>query len=61
MAGGTCGHIFPGLTIANELIKKGWHVVWVGVRNRMESEIIPKTRIPIEYINIDVIKKTFLV
>nr|WP_315984281.1 glycosyltransferase [Buchnera aphidicola] len=57
MAGGTCGHIFPGLIIANALIKRGWNVSWLGTSNRMESNIIPNHGIPIEYINIRTIKK----
>ncbi|QJC31589.1 undecaprenyldiphospho-muramoylpentapeptide beta-N-acetylglucosaminyltransferase [Enterobacteriaceae endosymbiont of Donacia tomentosa] len=42
VAGGTGGHINPALNIANELIKKGWEVRWLGTFNRMEAKIIPK-------------------
>ncbi|XBC42475.1 MAG: undecaprenyldiphospho-muramoylpentapeptide beta-N-acetylglucosaminyltransferase [Buchnera aphidicola (Meitanaphis elongallis)] len=59
MAGGTCGHIFPGLIIAHTLIKKGWNVSWLGTSNRIESKIIPKNKIPIQFININVTKKNF--
>ncbi|XBC44558.1 MAG: glycosyltransferase [Buchnera aphidicola (Schlechtendalia peitan)] len=57
MAGGTCGHIFPGLIIANTLIARGWRVFWLGTPDRMESIIIPNTKISIKYIHIHAIKK----
>ncbi|XBC39416.1 MAG: undecaprenyldiphospho-muramoylpentapeptide beta-N-acetylglucosaminyltransferase [Buchnera aphidicola (Nurudea shiraii)] len=59
IAGGTCGHIFPGLIIAKKLIQKNWNVFWLGTRNRLESIIIPKNKIPIQFIDIDSIKKKF--
>ncbi|QCI19788.1 MAG: undecaprenyldiphospho-muramoylpentapeptide beta-N-acetylglucosaminyltransferase [Buchnera aphidicola (Brevicoryne brassicae)] len=52
MAGGSGGHVFPGLTIANFLIKKGWYVNWIGTRNNIESKIIPKYGIKIHFIKI---------
>ncbi|XBC41443.1 MAG: glycosyltransferase [Buchnera aphidicola (Nurudea yanoniella)] len=57
MAGGTCGHILPGLVIAKKLIKKDWNVLWLGTKNHIESEIIPQNKIPIKFININPIKK----
>ncbi len=40
MAGGTGGHIFPGLAVANYLKNKGWNIHWLGSENGMEKKII---------------------
>ncbi|HQS59138.1 MAG TPA: undecaprenyldiphospho-muramoylpentapeptide beta-N-acetylglucosaminyltransferase [Gallionellaceae bacterium] len=42
MAGGTGGHIFPALAVADVLRKDGWQVTWLGARNSMEAELVPK-------------------
>ena len=52
MAGGTGGHIFPGIAVANALIAKGWQVSWLGSVNGMEEEIVPKAGIPLELITV---------
>lgn len=41
MAGGTGGHIFPGLAVAEELRARGWQVHWLGAPGSMESRIVP--------------------
>ena len=41
MAGGTGGHIFPGLAVAEALREKGWRVHWLGAPDSMESQWVP--------------------
>jgi UDP-N-acetylglucosamine--N-acetylmuramyl-(pentapeptide) pyrophosphoryl-undecaprenol N-acetylglucosamine transferase len=46
MAGGTGGHIFPGLAVADALRERGWQVHWLGGKGRvgrpsMESQLVP--------------------
>jgi len=41
MAGGTGGHIFPGLAVAQALRDKGWRVHWLGTPNSMETRLVP--------------------
>ena len=52
MAGGTGGHIFPGLAVAKNLQAQGWDIHWLGTRDRMEAEVIPANDIDISFINI---------
>ena len=52
MAGGTGGHIFPGLAVADELKAQGWHIHWLGTADRMEAQIVPEHGYDISFINI---------
>ncbi len=41
MAGGTGGHIFPGLAVAEALREAGWQVHWLGAPGSMEAQLVP--------------------
>lgn len=48
MAGGTGGHIFPGLAVAQQLQAQGWQVHWVGAPDSMEERIAKQNSLPFE-------------
>lgn len=51
MAGGTGGHIFPGLAVAEALRARGWRVHWLGAPGSMESRLVPPRGFPLEPID----------
>ena len=51
MAGGTGGHIFPGLAVADQMAARDWRIVWLGNPRGMEAELIPSRGIPFEPID----------
>lgn len=42
MAGGTGGHVFPGLAVADYMKTAGWRVVWLGTERGMETTLAPQ-------------------
>ena len=50
MAGGTGGHIFPGLAVAQALRERGWRVHWLGAPDSMESRLVPARGFALETI-----------
>jgi len=58
MAGGTGGHIFPGIAIADTLKEKGWQVHWLGAKNSMEEQIVPAHDIALSVLTVTAVRGT---
>lgn len=52
MAGGTGGHVFPALAVANKLRAQGVDIAWLGTQRGLESRVVPAANIPLHILPI---------
>lgn len=52
MAGGTGGHVFPALAVAERLRPAGVNVTWLGTQRGLESKVVPEADIPLDFITV---------
>ncbi len=51
MAGGTGGHVYPALAVAQEMRLRGWNIFWLGTRAGLEARVVPQHHIDMVWVS----------
>ena len=51
MAGGTGGHVYPALAVAQEMRTRGWNIFWLGTRAGLEARLVPQQHIDMVWVS----------
>lgn len=51
MAGGTGGHVYPALAVAQEMRTRGWNIFWLGTRTGLEARVVPQQQIDMVWVS----------
>lgn len=52
MAGGTGGHVYPALAVAQYLLDQQWQVSWIGTEKGLEARVVPEHQIAIDWLTV---------
>ncbi|MBL8636290.1 MAG: undecaprenyldiphospho-muramoylpentapeptide beta-N-acetylglucosaminyltransferase [Myxococcales bacterium] len=55
--GGTGGHLFPGLALAEQLSQRGASITFVGTARGIEAKVVPSSGYPLELIEVSGLKR----
>lgn len=53
MAGGTGGHVFPALAVADELSQRGAMLSWLGTARGIETQLVPAAKIALHFLRVE--------
>jgi UDP-N-acetylglucosamine--N-acetylmuramyl-(pentapeptide) pyrophosphoryl-undecaprenol N-acetylglucosamine transferase len=59
--GGTGGHLYPGMAVAEEVVRRGGQVLFVGTARGLEARAVPSAGYPLELLEVSGLKRMGLI